>query len=188
MPWCRHCVPPKSRRRSAWRCVGRGTLSELFAVSHFGSHPALLPPRSHARPAPCSRATAVRNRLLVLPICVEGHDRGSSMPPKGSSEGRAPSKYGGFNFSALAVKVSFTSRSKGTTTGKSICTHGSRKEDPTKRDLWVEVVTLWINKLKVHQAWKKVETQDPPPLTHLHLSLHRTLPRSRNGSDSSKRS
>ena len=72
LPWCRHRVPPKSRRKPAWRCVGRGTLPALFAVSHFGSHPALLPSRSHARPAPCSRATAARNRLLVLPICAEG--------------------------------------------------------------------------------------------------------------------
>jgi hypothetical protein len=61
------------------------------------------------------------------------------MRPKGPSEGRAPSKYGGFNFSAFTAGVFFISRSNGaTTTEKSTCTHGSRKEDATKRDLWVE--------------------------------------------------
>ena len=127
-----------------------------------------LAPRSLALPlARAARALLARNGGAQSPsrsayLRGRWHDRGSSMPPKGSSEGRAPSKYGGFNFSAFTARVFFTSRSNGTTTEKSICTHGSRKEDATKRDLWVEVVNLWINKLKVHRAWKKVEVPTHP--------------------------
>jgi hypothetical protein len=127
--------------------------------------PLSCPPARTRGPRP---AHAQRRCAIAFSFCLFARKvarpylEASSMPPKGPSEGRAPSKYGGFNFSALAVKVSFTSRSNGTTTEKSTCTHGSRKEDATKRDLWVEVVNLWINKLKVHRAWKKVEVPTHP--------------------------
>ena len=96
------------------------------------------------------------------------------MAKKGKREGMVESVYGQFKFTAQSVNAYWTARIKGRDTEKHLCTKGgSNAGGATKRDLWIEIVTLWISKLNTHQTQRKVGALTHHP-THHPLSLTTT--------------
>jgi len=67
-----------------------------------------------------------------------------------------------FKFSSLSVNAYFIVKSGNNKKEKGICTNLTRNTaTPRKRDLWVQIVDLWISKMKNHSTQRKVLA--PPP-------------------------